>query len=130
MGEPWIELAVVEVRVAYDRSVTGDMVVSSRVHLDSGEEHSTTRRVRLGGDGDLERCWDRVFDEVLRVQRRNPHRIVLRMDGSGMGDRLSRFETLVRLVAYELNVPLEEAEPTVSAERTALSDGGVGSALG
>ena len=34
MGEPLIELAVVEVRVLYDRSVTGDMVVRSKVYLD------------------------------------------------------------------------------------------------
>ena len=34
MGEPWIELAMVEVRVVYDQSATGDMVVRSRVYLD------------------------------------------------------------------------------------------------
>ena len=34
MGEPLIELAVVEVQVTYDQSDARDMVVRSRVYLD------------------------------------------------------------------------------------------------
>ena len=127
MGERQIELTIIKVGIAYDRYHAGDIVVQTTHHFDNGDERNTSRRVPLGKQNDLERCWDRVFDEVLRAQHLHPAELQLRLDGSGMGEWLPYFVALVRIVAYELEVASVITEAAAPAEVRPVCSG---SALG
>ena len=101
--------AVVTVGIAYDRYLSGEVVIATIYHYPDGRTRGGDSHrvlVRPGAQQAVPRIWDKLFEEVVRVQQERPKSVALRLDTARMKGWRVPVTTLVRLVAHELRVPL------------------------
>lgn len=103
---------MVAVGVTRERYARGEIVVRAMYHYpDGATREGESHRVALGPGARraVPRIWDMLFDEVLRVQDERPRSVTVRLDTSDMNGWQERIVTVARLVAHELQVPVETA---------------------
>jgi hypothetical protein len=101
---------VVTVGMTYDRTTQGEVVVTTLYHYPDGgtregDRHRTA--VASGAQRVVPQIWDMLFDEVVRVQQELPASVTLKLDPVEMDGWRAPVATLLRIVGYELQVPVE-----------------------
>ena len=100
--------AVVTVGMTYDHYALGEVVIVTVYHYPGGgTRDGDSHRVAVGPGKRLvvPRIWDKLFEEVVRVQQERPKSVALRVDKARMNGWRVPVTTLVRVVAHELRVP-------------------------
>jgi hypothetical protein len=101
---------VIEVGITYDRYTQGEVVVASTYHYaDGGVRIGASHRVAVaeGVQEVVLQIWDMLFEEVVRVQQELPNSVALRLDAVEADGWRPEIATLLRIVGYELRVPVE-----------------------
>jgi len=101
-----IALTVVTASLRRERYEGAVMVVETQCTTSAGRSvEKAARTARLGREDALTRCWDTLFDAVLRAQEAAPDELRLEVDSGEIPEWAQRIQTLAEIVAYELKVP-------------------------
>ena len=102
---------VVMVGMIRDRYALGEVVISAAYHYPDGSvRHGDSHRVAVGPGAQraVPRIWDKLLEEVMRVQEELPKSVALKLDITGMNGWRVPIATLVRVVAHELSVTSDQ----------------------
>ncbi len=98
---------VIKVRMVRDRYAFGEIAVTPvYMYRNGASREGESHRVMLkpGRGQPMPHLWDVLFEEVLYVEQLQPRSMALWIDATEMDGWFDKVETVVRLVAHELNV--------------------------